>query len=357
MQQLSYDEVFTYKNLYNSYKKCLKGVKWKGTVQHYNQHSLSMVYKTYLALKNRNVKTGKFFYFTIMERGKTRQIKSVAIYERVIQRCLCDYSLVPVLSSKFIYDNSACIKDKGMHFAIRRLKKNLHRFYLNYGDMNGYILQFDFHHFFDTIPHNKMIEMVSEIIRDKEICNLYSQLVNDFPNDKGLGLGSQISQISALYYPHIIDNAFANDKNLFAYARYMDDGYLICRDKHKLRKCKKTLYSLTNSINLELNNDKTRVYKMSCYMEFLKARIKINQNGILITKPNRKNITRNRKKLKKLKEKYDNGIIGLENIDMVYKTTYGNFQNFDAYKSKENYKRLFIELFKKGGIQNEISSL
>ena len=353
MEQLTYEQVFTYKNLHNSFKKCLKGVKWKGTVQHYNQHSLSMLYKTYKSLKERKVRTGKFFYFTIMERGKVRQIKSVAIYERVIQRCLCDYSLVPILSNKFIYDNSACIKDKGMHFALKRLRKNLHRYYINYGNIEGYILQFDFHHFFDTINHQLLIEMVGKEIKDKEIHNIYSQLVNDFPNDMGLGLGSQISQISALYFPHEIDDLFANDKGIFAYARYMDDGYIMCKSKEKLQECKNKLYELTSVLKLELNDNKTRIYKMSCCMEFLKARIKLKNNGDITTKPNRKNITRNRRKLKKLKDMNSQGLIEYANIDMIFKTTYGNFQNFDAYKSKENYKQLYVNLFQ-GGNNNVV---
>ena len=351
--QPTYDDVFSYKHLFLSYKKCLKGVKWKTTVQKYNQSAISSVYLAYKSLKERKVKTGQFFHFTIMERGKVRDIKSVRIAERVIQRCFCDYCLVPILSSKFIYDNSACIKEKGMHFSIKRLIANYHRYNKIHNDFNGYVLQFDFHHFFDTIPHKELIAMVGNEIIDRDLGNIFAQLVNDFPTDKGLGLGSQISQISALYYPHSIDNVFANDNKLFAYARYMDDGYIMCKSKEKLQECKNKLYEITSVLKLELNDNKTRIYKMSCCMEFLKARIKLRNNGDITTKPNRKNITRNRRKLKKLKDMNSQGLIEYANIDMIFKTTYGNFQNFDAYKSKENYKQLYVNLFQ-GGNNNVV---
>lgn len=346
LHQLSYDEVFTYKHLFESFKKCLKGVKWKGTVQNYNQHAISMVYRTYMALKQRNVKTGNFFHFTIMERGKVRQIKSVSIYERVIQRCFCDYCLVPVLSSKFIYDNSACIKGKGMHFALKRFKHNLHNYYIKYKNYDGYIVQFDFHKFFDSINHKMIIDMINKQIVDNDLHNLFAQLVNDFGSEQGLGLGSQISQISALYFPHIIDDTFANDQEVFAYARYMDDGYIIVSNKIKVRECLNKLHKLTQVLCISLNSNKTQIQKLNRPLEFLKARIKLYKNGRIVMKPNRKNITRNRKKLKKLfKCLYEEGKITNEDVYNVFKTTYGNFSSFNAYKTKQNYKCCYNSLF------------
>lgn len=349
LEQLTYDEVFTYEHLFDAFKKSKKGVAWKGTVQSYDQHSISRVSKTYQDLKQRKVKTGHFFHFDIMERGKTRHIKSVGIDERVIQRCLCDYSLVPILSSKFIYDNSACVKGKGMHFAIRRLKHFLHNYYLKYGDNEGYILQFDFSKYFDHIPHQKLIDMVSKVIKDKDIVNLYAQLVNDFEGDYGLGLGSQISQISALYYPHDIDNKFSYDNEIFAYARYMDDGYMISRSKKKLQECMKVLKQMCDELEIKLNPKKTQIFKMTTTMEFLKSRVRMYPNGRITVKPNRRNVTRNRRKLKKLKKKLDDGEVTMESVKMIFKTTVGNFKYFNAYKTMLNYIRLFIDLFKLKG--------
>ena len=349
LHQLSYDEVFTYKHLFESFKKCLKGVKWKGTVQNYNQHAVSMVYRTYMALKERNVKTGKFFHFTIMERGKVRHIKSVSIYERVIQRCFCDYCLVPILSNKFIYDNSACIKGKGMHFALRRLKHNLHNYYINHRKDDGYFVQFDFHGFFDSISHEKLISIVNKQIIDKDLQNLFSQLVNDFGSEKGLGLGSQISQIAALYFPHIIDDTFTNDSEIFAYARYMDDGYLIVCSKSKAKECLKKLHNFVLVLDLKLKPNKTHISKIKVPIEFLKARIKLLSNGKIIIKPNRKNISRNRRKLKKLKTLCEKGKMSNEDIETIFRTTYGNFSSFDAYKTQQNYREWYNQLF--GGKQ------
>lgn len=308
-------------------------------MQNYTNHAITSICKTHKALMERKLKTGRFFNFTIMERGKVRHIKSVRIDERVVQRCLCDYCLVPLLTRKFIYDNSACIKGKGMHFALKRLKRHLHAFWRKYGN-EGYILQFDLHKFFDTIPHDKLINAVSAEIEDEDLRAIYSQLVNDFPGDRGLGLGSQISQISALYYPHEIDNAFSYDKKIFAYARYMDDAYLISDDKDHLKECLLKLAKMVSLLGLELNMKKTQIKKLNHSFEFLKARIRLYENGRIVAKPNRKNITRNRNKLKKL---FKLGL-PLSEVEMVFKTTCGNYNNFDAFHTKQNYIRLYEEL-------------
>lgn len=351
-KQPTYEEVFTLEHLYESVEKCRKGVRWKGTVQSYVNHEASKVYQTSVDLKARKAKTGRFFHFTIMERGKVRHIKSVRIDERVVQRCFCDHCLVPLLTRKFIYDNSACIKGKGMHFAIRRLKRYLHRYWMKHGN-EGYILQFDFHHYFETIPHEKLIEMVAKVLKDKDLCNLYRQLVEDFGGDTGLGLGSQISQISALYYPHRIDERFAYDKEVFAYARYMDDGYLIAEKKETLVKCLEVLKTMCAELGIALNEKKTQIRKLGHTFEFLKARVTLHRNGRIVVKPNRKNVTRNRRKLRKLKALHEIGLVDAESAEMVFKTTLGNFQNFDAFHARRRYNNLYQELFQ-GGKRNEI---
>lgn len=99
-----YDKVFTFDNLYQSFKNCCKGVNWKSSTQIYKANGLMNVYKTFKELRDGRYKTRGFIEFDIMERGKPRHIKSVHISERIVQKCLCDYSLTPLIKRYFIYD-------------------------------------------------------------------------------------------------------------------------------------------------------------------------------------------------------------------------------------------------------------
>ena len=116
-----FDRVFSYKNLYHSYKLCRRNVGWKASVQKYITNAPLNVYQAFERLQKGKYKPGSFYEFDVYERGKKRHIKSVTIGERVIQRCLCDNALVPVLGRTFIHDNGACMVNKGYSFTINRL--------------------------------------------------------------------------------------------------------------------------------------------------------------------------------------------------------------------------------------------
>jgi len=341
----SFPEAFSLTNLYDAWRKCEKGVSWKGSVQSFHNHAPTELLSIHRKLEAGTLKTGGFHNMTIMDRGKLRHISSVQIRERVVQRCLCDNVLVPAVTPKLIYDNAACVKGKGMHFAIKRIKRYLHRYWMKYGN-EGYILQYDFHGYFDSIPHEGIKSMVAPLIEDDRIRALYDKLVDDFPGEVGLGLGSQISQISALYYPHEIDNAFANDPEIMGYGRYMDDGYLISYSKEKLRDCMTKLREMATSLGLEINEKKTHITKFGTNaFEFLKCRISMLPNGRIIVRPNKKNVTRNRRKIKKFRKLVDDGVITLKQAEDAYKVIVGNLRNFDAYKTAESFRLLFESLF------------
>ncbi len=146
-----FEKVFSYEHLYRSYKMCRRNVAWKSSVQKYITQAPLMVNQTYERLQKGKWKSSGFYEFDINERGKLRHIKSVTIGERVVQRCLCDYALVPMLGRTFIYDNAASLQYKGYHFAIRRLCQHLREHYRKHGN-SGYVLVFDFKKLLRKIP-------------------------------------------------------------------------------------------------------------------------------------------------------------------------------------------------------------
>lgn len=336
---MEFKDVFTFEHLYSSYLKCIKNVSWKGTVQNYKFQSLSNLWQTYQDVLNGEFESGKFYRFDLIERGKLRHIKSVGIRERVVQRCLCDYCLVPTLSSQFIYDNMACLKGKGLHVALNRMKQQLRLYYKRYGTNVGYILQYDFHHYFETIPHQKLLEKFKEKIDDPKLIALTSQLVNDFEGDVGLGLGSQISQILALYYPNDIDHKLIAYRGNGRYGRYMDDGYLISNNKEVLRECKELLRKMTDALGIVLNENKTQIKRLDHGFVYLKARYYLTSTGKVIMKPNKKNIAKNRRKLKKL------FALGkpLEVIEDFVQCVIGNWEHYDAHQAIRNFMKLYKE--------------
>lgn len=117
--------VFSFDHLYASYRASIKGVGWKASTQRYKSSALAHIAKTQEELLTGKYRSRGFYEFDLVERGKPRHIRSVHISERVVQRCLCDYCLVPALSKSFIYDNGASLPGKGYDFAVSRVTRFL----------------------------------------------------------------------------------------------------------------------------------------------------------------------------------------------------------------------------------------
>lgn len=273
----TYDEVFTYENLYSAYKKCIKGVRWKAETQRFINSDIIKIRDLYNDLHARVYKTNKFKEFDIVERGKPRHISAHSLRDRIVQRCLCDEFIVPTLSKPLIYDCGATLPGKGISFSQKRVDTHLHKFYRHYG-VHGYCLTIDIHHYFDSISHKMLKEQLALVIEDRDLYNLMCHLIDKFPGENGLGLGSQISQICAIYYINQVDHFIKEKLRIKYYGRYMDDLYLIHNDKKYLNSCLKELTKLFSSLNLELNK-KTKIHKLKNGFVFTKIKYVLLDSG------------------------------------------------------------------------------
>lgn len=344
-----FDKVFTFDNLYQAYKKCCRGVGWKASTQRYSANALLNVNDTLRLLKEGKYKSRGFYEFDIVERGKPRHIQSVHISERVVQRCLCDNALVPMFGRSFIYDNGACMERKGIDFSARRLACHLQRHYRKHGT-GGYALVFDFSKYFDTIRHEPLKQIVDRTFNDSRIAGLVKQFIDDF-GDVGLGLGSQISQVSALMYPNALDHYVKEILRVKHYGRYMDDGYLIHESKEYLQKCLAEIRRICSELGITLNAKKTQIVKLSRGVNFLKRRFILTDMGKVIIKPARKGITKMHRKLRTFKRWLDEGKMSMADIQTSYVSWKGHLKHCNAYTVTIRADVMFNNLFKEGTTQ------
>ena len=333
----SFDEVFSYQNLYDAFALCKKGVRWKASIQSYEANLCINTYEIYEKLQNGTWKSRGFTKFRLSERGKVRLIQSVHISERCIQRTLCDKYLVPLLQRSLIADNGASIKGKGTRFAMERLEMHLKEHQRRYGD-KGYILLYDFTNYFGSIPHDKLFELVDPKIPDERIRDLYHQLVDAF--DEGLGLGSQVSQISAVYFANLIDHTFKDKLGVRKYARYMDDGYIISHSVKELREYESILYELCDRLGIIINPRKIRICKLTHGFTFLKRRYRI-KNGKITVKLSQSSFNAVRRRLKKMKEK------NLPNREVwkSYNSWRGTTKGFANYNKVRKIDKYYNDMF------------
>ena len=193
----NFDNFASISSLYDAAIKASRGVKWKHSVQSFLVHILTnCAHLSHKLYNNEDVRNG-FIEFDINERGKLRHIKAVNFMERVVQKSLCDNVLYPLYSSKVIYDNGASQYKKGTTFSIKRLKKHLIDYYSKFGN-EGYILLIDFSSYFDNIDHDILKKLYRRYIYNENILHYLDLFVDAF-GEKGLGLGSETSQMHSIY--------------------------------------------------------------------------------------------------------------------------------------------------------------
>lgn len=339
----SYEEVFSYEHLYLSYLKCRRGVAWKRSVQSYIVQAPIMVYKTWRELMTDRYKERKFDEFDLFERGKRRHINSVVIRDRVVHKALSDYALDPILTKTYIYDNGASILNKGYHFSIRRLVAHLQKHYRKHGT-NGYILLFDFHHFFDNVDHDWCMHLIRKHRFDARILQFAQRFLDSY-GERGVGLGSPVSQTMALLSANPLDHYIKETLRAKHYGRYMDDGYIIHESKEFLHQCLDHIRVVCDALGIEMNGNKTHIVKLTHGFTYLKTRFFLTKTGKVVRKIYKRSVTRQRQKLKKLRKKLDEGVITIEDVYHNFQSWSSYARNFDAWHTLQNMKKLYLQLF------------
>lgn len=344
-----FDEVFCFEHIYDSALLCKNNVMWKSSVQNYMRNLEYNVSETLYLLEIDRFRFKNTFEFYIFERGKLRHIKSIHIRERVVQKVLCLYCLNPLFHPKFIYDNGASTKDKGLNFAINRMKMMINRHYRQYGT-DGYVLLFDFKDYFGSISHEIALNMIKSEVKDDRLIKLIKESMEVYTtkeqvNRVGIGLGSELSQFIALLFANPIDHLIKDDMRFKNYIRYMDDGWVLAKTKEELIELLKAVQKKSKEQKLNLNLKKTRIVPLNKGFTFLKKKVSIEDTGRIVLNVASKSVTRERRKLKKLKKKMLDGLITIKEIEGSYISWRCFAKQFNSYDTIKNTNQLYKELF------------
>ena len=330
--------------LYRAQRDASRGVKWKASTQRYQARWLENIHRMKEALVNGEEVCMGFHEFDLVERGKARHISSVHFSERVPQKSLTQNVLIPAISPSLVAGNSANIKGRGIDYALKRIKADLTKHYRRYG-IEGYILQIDYADYFASIRHDPVKDLISKHVDDPRVVTLAHHFV-DVQGEIGLGLGSEPNQIEAVSLPNPIDHFIVECLGVEAYGRYMDDSYLIHRDKEHLHICLDLIRDRCAEIGIRLNEKKTHIVKLSRGFTFLKKRIYYGKSGKVVMRPCRDAITRARRIMKRHARLVKDGIMDYSDAYLSYQSRRGSLLNLDAHETLLSLDALFKELYR-----------
>lgn len=272
-----FEKVTDFNNLYKAYCKAKSGKKYRQSSAKFQIRCLDGLHRLKTLLESKEYQVSEYREKYIYE-PKKRLIKIASFQDNVVQHSLCDNVLIPRLEQVFIQNNFAGRKGKGTLYGLNTLKEHMISYY-NENKIDGYILKADVTKFFYNIDHDILKSLLRVYFEDEDILWL-CDLIIDSTDNPGLPLGNQTSQVFALLFLSNIDHFITDDLNVKYYGRYMDDFYLIHKDKKHLQYCLNEINSKINTLKLTLNG-KTQIMPFKQGIKFLGFHTYINNGNVV----------------------------------------------------------------------------
>lgn len=263
-----FEQIATFDNLLLAAKKALRDKKDRLPVAEFYFHLETELLQLEEELRTNTYVPCTYRTFMVYE-PKPRKICAADIRDRVLHHALCDV-LEPIFEAFSISDSYACRKDKGTHRALRRAQ----RFSRNY----RYFLKLDVRHFFETVDHQRLKELLARKFKDRRLLDLLAQII-DHPlpegqPGKGLPIGNLTSQHFANFYLGYADHFIKDELGVRSYLRYMDDMLVFGDDKEELHWILAAVRRfLTEYLLLELKEEAVVLAPVSQGISFLGFRL------------------------------------------------------------------------------------
>lgn len=210
--------------------------------------------------------------------GKTRPI-AISCFEDKMVEWVLGKILKLIYEPLFIHNSFGFRPFKSAHGAIRTTYKGLKK------GKHPFVVEIDFANFFNSIPHRKLMRIISKRITDKRFKGLLGRFLKvgildgtgiiSVPDD-GTPQGSVMSPILAnIYLNEVLDHWFiqnhSNGENIIV--RYADDAVFLFKTEPAALNFLKELNLRVKSYGLTLNMEKTSVIsfgkQMNNHFDFL----------------------------------------------------------------------------------------
>lgn len=356
-EQPKFEEVFSQENLKKAALLCFKHKGNNLSILLIKSKLSSYIKQLHNTLINDKYKFSGFRHFRKLNGSKERNISALYIKDSIVYKCLCQSFIIPCLMNKLIYDSVASQKRKGLHFAFKRLKRFLRDHYLQHQDQ-GAALIFDIKDFFETIVHDKIKDFLYQYVKDKKLYDFICKIIdtNQFlmrrkkfrdNQFRGLGLGTELSQLLALIFISPLDHYIKEELKVKYYLRYMDDAIIIKPTITELLILKRKIKKYLSTLGLKLNNYKTRIIKLTEPIPFLRLKFYIGNK--VITKMNFHKI---KKHIKQWKIEYEQGLKSEKEIKEAYVAWRAYAVYTDDYNRIKQMDNYFYNIFKQANSPN-----
>jgi hypothetical protein len=221
-----FDKICSIENLNLAEKNARKGKSKSIEIMIFDQKRDLLINELHKNLINNNFKTSNYYTFTLNEYGKERIIYKLPYYpDRIVHHAIMNVT-ESIWKNIFIRNTFSCIKDRGIHDALKRIKSDL-KDTIN----TKYCLKLDIRKFYPSIDHDILKEIIMKKIKDKKTLQLIFEIID---SADGVPIGNYLSQYFANLYLSYFDHYIKETLKIKYYYRYADDMVILSSNKNEL---------------------------------------------------------------------------------------------------------------------------
>jgi RNA-directed DNA polymerase len=220
-----YHKIYELGNLILADKKARKGKSKKKDIILFDQNKEENLLFLQKILINNQYKTSKYHIFKIYE-DKERIIHKLPYYpDRIIHHAIMNI-LEPIFVSCFTADTYSCIKKRGVHKLLYKLKNSLKD-----KENTKFCLKIDIKKFYPSVNNEILKSLLRKKFKDSDLLNLLYEIID---STSGLPLGNYLSQFLGNFYLTYFDHWIKEKLKIKYYFRYCDDVVILHSSKEFL---------------------------------------------------------------------------------------------------------------------------
>ena len=201
--------------------------------------------------KNKTYKVSEYTVSPINDKGKQRILMKLPYFpDRIIQWAI-------LLQIEHIFVNTLCghtcasLKGRGIKRAMQLMDE-----YMKDEPGTAYCLKLDVTKFYPNINHEDLKRLLRKKFKDNDLLELLDLIIDSYPGEKGVPIGSYLSQYLANFYLAYFDHWLKEEKRIKYVVRYMDDIVIMHESKAELHKLRRDIGEyLRTKLNLSIKTN------------------------------------------------------------------------------------------------------
>jgi len=196
------------------------------------------------------------------DNGKTRKLGIPTVVDRLIQQAI-NQVLTPIFEKQFSENSFGFRPKRSAQDALKRCQTNMTEGY-------NYVVDMDLEKYFDTVNQSKLIQILSETIKDGRVISLIHQFLNAGVMVGGMFEESREGVPQGGPISPLLGNIMLNecDKELerrgHRFVRYADDLMIFCKSRKAAERTLKNIAPfIEGKLFLKINREKTKVAKIT----------------------------------------------------------------------------------------------